>query len=270
MRVMRCVLLTLLLTLFVVLPGTAAQAAEPQALAQARSLYNAGDYDQAIQAATEARADVEAADPAALVLARAHLERFRERGQMTDLPAAREALAAVRPDRLVPRDHVDLLVGLGQYHFLAEAFGPAAELFTSALAEDFLLDRDERLRLLDWWANAVDRAAQPRGSERRTAMYERILARMDDEVRRDAHNPVANYWLAVAARGAGDPERAWDAAVAAWVRTRPASLPGSVGRDLDRLVVEAIIPELARLRRDTPDAAQAMRSEWELIKEQWK
>jgi hypothetical protein len=270
MRVMRSVLVALALALRLLLHGATADAAEPQALALARSLYNAGDYDGAIRAASEARTAGDASDAAALVLARAHLERFRQRGEVDDLPAAQEALAAVRPDRLVPRDHIDLLVGFGQYHFVAEAFGPAAELFESALAEDFLLEREERLRLLDWWANAVDRAAQSRQDERLTAMYERILRRMDAELQRDVHNPVANYWLAVAARGAGDPERAWDAAVAAWVRMRPVGLAGTFGRDLDRLVTEAIIPERARLRRETADAARTMREEWELIKEQWK
>ena len=270
MRVMRTVLVALTLALGLWWCEAPTSAAEPPALAQARALYNAGDYDGAIRAAVEAQSDPAAGDAATLVRARAHLERFRHGSDRADLATAREALAEVRAEMLVPRDHVDLLLGFGQYHFLSEAFGPAAELFERALAEDFLLNRDERLRLLDWWANAVDRAAQPRQGERRAAMYTRILSRMEDEVRRDPHKPVASYWLAVAARGAGDPERAWDAAVAAWVLTRPARLAGTVGSDLDRLVLEAIIPERVRLRRDPGGAAQAMRDEWEQIKAQWK
>ena len=38
---------------------------------------------------------------------------------------------------------------------------------------------------------------------------------MDDEIQRDPGSAVANYWLAVAARGAGDLDGAWNAAIAA-------------------------------------------------------
>src|SRR5688572_21734077 len=48
-------------------------------LAKARSLYNKRQFDEAIQAATAARRTDITADAAAIVLARAHLERYRER-----------------------------------------------------------------------------------------------------------------------------------------------------------------------------------------------
>ena len=68
-----------------VAPG---EAAEPPALVKARALYNAADYDGAITAATEARTMPEWADLSALVLVRAHLERYRQHAQAEDLAAA--------------------------------------------------------------------------------------------------------------------------------------------------------------------------------------
>lgn len=254
-----------------VLSGATPGAAEAPALVKARSLYNAGDFDGAIAAAIEAGRDPSSADAAALVQARAHLERHRLRPDAGDLPSAREALSRVRAEALSPRDHVDYLVGLAQSLYLSETYGAAAEIFDSALAQSFLLNRAERLQLLDWWASSADRSARSRPAERRSALFERVLARMEDELARDAGNPVANYWLAVAARGIGDIDRAWDAAIAAWVRAGQAANGGDTLRaDLDKLVTEAIIPDRTRNRRDGAEAARALREEWAAIKEQWK
>ena len=96
---------------------------------------------------------------------------------------------------------------------------------------------------------------------------------MEEELRRDPGNAVANYWLAVAARGQGDVERAWGAAVAAWIRAtlRPESSE-ALRTDLDRLVTQALIPERARAHspREQPEQLAALRAEWDLVKQQWK
>ena len=118
------------LAIVLVLVGfpVAAAAAEPAALVRARSLYNAGSYDAAIDAASAARSDPKAADAAALVVARALLERFRtgpRDGLKGDLPMARTMLAGIRAASLTPRDQLDLLVGLGQTLYFGETFGPA-------------------------------------------------------------------------------------------------------------------------------------------------
>jgi hypothetical protein len=250
-------------------------AAEPPALTRARTLYNAADYDGAILAATEARRVAPAADAAALVLGRAHLERYRQRADANDLTAARDSLAIVRPSALSPRDRVDLVVGLGQSLFLGEAFGAAAELFDTALAQASVLSPRGRLLLLDWWASALAREAQTRPLDRRRPVFERIAARMEDELRRDPGNAPASYWLAVAARGTGDFDRAWDAAVAGWVRASlsPES-SATVRTDLDRLVTQALIPERARLQAvaglDQQSISSTLNAEWTLIKQQWK
>jgi hypothetical protein len=253
--------------------GQEAWANEPPALAKARTLYNAGDFEGAIEAASVARKDPEWADASALVVARAHLERYRQRADAEDLSAARAALGAVRAAALKPRDQVDLIVGLGQSLYLGEIYGAAAELFDTALSRAALLGARDGLLLLDWWATSLDREAQSRPADRRARVFERIAMRMNEEIQRDPGSPVANYWLAVAARGAGDIEGAWNSAIAAWVRsTLSPETTASLRDDLDRLVTQALIPERSRalVPRDPQEAVAALRTEWELLKQQWK
>jgi hypothetical protein len=256
----------------VLLLAAGAYASEPTALARARMLYNTGDYDGAIASAAIARTQRGAADAAALVDARAHLERYRRAADSTDLAAARDALNMIRPAILSPRDQVDFLVGLGQSLYLTDLFGPAADLFDTALERGAQLPDHDREMLLDWWATALDREAQASTPERRAHLHGRIAERMNAELRRDPGSAPANYWRAVAARGAGDLDTAWDAAVAAWVRAALGPSETQLRADIDRLVSEAIIPERARSRagREQADAAESLRNQWNLIKEQWK
>ena len=253
--------------------ATPVWAAEPPSLVKARTLYNAGDMDGALLAAAVARRMPASADSAALIIARCHLERYRQKAEPSDLTDAREALSSIHPAALSQRDQLDLLVGLGQSLYLGEQFGAAGELFDTALTRTVALEEKDRLQLLDWWATALDREGQTRPPDRRAAVYERITQRMEEELRRDPSSRVANYWLAAAARGAGDVERAWDVAVAGWVRS---SLTRDVSQalrdDLDRLVTQAIIPERVRTRpaREQAEAQTALRAEWELVKSQWK
>jgi hypothetical protein len=152
--------------------------------------------------------------------------------------------------------------------FLGEAFGAAAELFDAALIQDGVLPLRARMLLLDWWASALDREAQSRPVERRAPVFNRIVLRMEDELRVDPGNAPASYWLAVAARGAGDLDRSWDAAIAGWVRaTLEPETAASVRADLDRFVTQALIPE--RARQVPGGSPEALRGEWELIKTQW-
>lgn len=253
----------------------AARAAEPAPLARARVLYNAADYDGAIAAATEARRSPVSADAGSLVLARAHLERYRQRADPADLSAARDALQSIKQDALSPRDRVDLLVGFGQSLFLGEAFGAAAELFDSALVQSATMSHRARTLLLDWWASALDREAQSRPPDRRHEVFVRIVDRMEDELRIDPASAPASYWLPVATRGAGDLDGAWDAAIAGWVRAAlNPETAASVRADLDRFVTQVLVPERARQRqglaRDGQESAAALYSEWELVKSQWK
>jgi len=268
---MRTCLIVVALVLWGV--GSEALADESPALAKARALYNAGDFAGAIDAASMARKDAAWADAAALVVARAHLENYRQRADAEDLSAARAALSEVRAAALTSRDQVDLVIGLGQSLYLGEIYGAAAELFDTALSRSGLLAPRDRLLLLDWWATALDREAQSRPADRRFRVFERIASRMNEEIQRDPGSPVANYWLAVSARGEGDIDAAWNYAVAAWVRsTLSPETTEKLRDDLDRLVAQALIPERSRTlsSRDPQEAVAALKTEWDLLKSQWK
>jgi hypothetical protein len=96
---------------------------------------------------------------------------------------------------------------------------------------------------------------------------------MEAELRKDPTSAAAAYWVAAASFARGNIERAWEAAVAGWVRGILATDRGMALRpDLDRLVRDAIIPE--RLRRIQANGeAQAteasMLAEWTQVKERW-
>jgi tetratricopeptide (TPR) repeat protein len=245
-------------------------AADP--LAEARRLYNAGQYDAAEQAALEALKQPALAEGARLVIGRIHLERYRRNADAAELAAGREALRAVDARALDQRDRLELTVGLGEALFLDDRFGPAADLFERALDRSVLLGPVAHERLLDWWATALDRLAQGQHREARDALHTRILRRMEEELTQDPGSTPAAYWLTAAARGVGDVERAWHAAAAGWVGAILARDRGAALRaDLDRLMVEAIIPErAARLQvRDSKQAAAGMLAEWEAFKSSW-
>lgn len=256
---------------------TPAAATGPDAIARAREAYNQERYDEAITAARSALTSPGLGNAARLIIARAHLERYRRSAEAADLSAARDALRAIDPSRLDGADHAELLVGLGEWLFFAERFGAAAELFADALARPDLGDgsRPARSRALDWWASALDRHAQ-RTPERRDALYADMLARLEEELRRDPGSAAANYWTVVAARGIGDLERAWQLAMAGWIRAGLAPDRGaSLRADIDRFVLTAIIPERARnAERATQDQRQAvadgMVTEWERFKAEWE
>ena len=243
------------------------------ALSRARQFYNCQQYDAAIGAATEARQAPDLADAAALVLARAHLERFRMSANAADLMAARDALTRIHPARLPPSERVELIIGLGEWLYFDDRAGAAAEEFELALAHVDQRNPNARERVLDWWASALDRHAQLGLESDRRPLYTRIVQRMEEELRRDAGSAVASYWLVAGARGSGDLERAWDAAIAGWVR---APLAGdrreALRADLDRIVSQAIIPERARRTSSPEDSVQAiamMRGAWDVLKQTW-
>jgi hypothetical protein len=189
------------------------------------------------------------------------------------LEAARVALSSVHAAALPAREQVELIIGMGQTLFYGDVFGGAAELFDTALGRVQLLSDRDRWLLLDWWATSLDRQAQLLPPDRRSAVYERMAARMEAELRLDPGNGPANYWLVVATRGTGDVVRAWDAAVAGWVRAslNPESVT-AIRADIDRLVTEALAIELGRSRGgpEPQDAIAATRADWELVKSQWK
>lgn len=242
-------------------------------LARARSLYNERQFDAAIQAAEVARQTPETADAAAVVQARAHLERYRERVDPADLAAARAALAAVRPVVLEPRDRLEFLLGLGASLFLEDEFGAAAEVFESGLGQAQAIDPVLRESMLDWWGSAIERRAAADDWESRVSAFTRLGERMRAELAQNPSSAAAGYWVVVATRGTGDAEGAWNAAIAGWVRARLAGEGAAMLRaDLDRVVQQGVI--LDRVRPlPVEQRAQAeldLRAEWELIKQKWQ
>jgi hypothetical protein len=159
-------------------------------------------------------------------------------------------------------------LGLGQALYLGGTFDAAAELFDAALGRASALSSADRLRLLEWWAAAIDRGAQALPVDRRAPLLERISERMAMEIRQDPGNAGANYWLVVVARETGDAAAAWRAAVAGWIRaTLHPESAGVLRADLDRFVTERLIPERGR---EEPGAAAGLLMQWQALKEQWR
>ncbi len=242
-------------------------------LGRARTLYNQRQFDAAIAAALVAQQDPATLDAAAVVLARAHLERYRERADPGDLSAARTALGTIRVSSLDARDHVDYLMALGEALFFEDDYGAAAQLFESGLDAAITQGPATAEAMLDWWGSAMERHADGLGREDREASFRRMRERMARELSRSPGSAAAGYWVAVATRGAGNAAGAWDAAIAGWVRARMAGgLAAKLRADLDKLVLEGIIPDRVQLL--SPDKrAQAeadLRADWAVVKERWK
>src|SRR4029077_2619700 len=114
------------LTMTLALLASVAAAAGPrEMLARARQLYNAGKYDEAIEAARGATVKPDLADRARIVIARACLERFRRSAEPSDLVTARDALAQVKAGDLEPDDRLDLTIATGESLFFDDKPGAA-------------------------------------------------------------------------------------------------------------------------------------------------
>jgi hypothetical protein len=248
--------------------GASLEAADPRsAIVLARSLYNERAFEAAIQAAEEARLDAAHQNAADLIAARAYLERYRQTADVRDLDHARDRLNRIAPEGFTSRERIELVVGLGQALYFEDAVGASAIAFGTVLADPSFLPHEDRERVLDWWASAMDRDARRRPEAERRVAYAAILERMRAELGANAGSTVAAYWLSAAAWGDGNIEGAWDAAQAGWVRApltsdRGASLRG----DLDRLVRRGIGPERART---LAVPAETVLGEWESFKERW-
>jgi tetratricopeptide (TPR) repeat protein len=265
------------LAMLVLAVPAAAQPAAPapaDPLAPARAHYNAGRFEDAIQAAKAVLGTVGA--PASLIIGRAGLEQFRTTADAAQLTAARAALSHVDASQLSERDRLDLVVGLGEALFFDEHFQAAADLFESILDDVAALGPGPRDQLLDWWATAVDRHVRGLPVDKRAEAFDRLVARMEGELRKDPTSAAAAYWVAAASFARGHVERAWDAAVSGWVRGILTVDRGMALRpDLDRLVRDSIIPERVKRIQSTASNGEAqateasLLAEWALFKEQW-
>lgn len=242
-------------------------------LARARAFFNERKFDQAIQAAEAARKTAETADAAAIVLARAYLERYRQAADPADLGAARAALSGANVEHLATPDRAEYLIAIGGSLFLEDDFGAAAEIFESALEIAPAAGDQAREAVLDWYGSAMERWAAPYTTTRRAGMLQRLVTRMEIEQAKNPSSRAASYWLVAGLRAQGESERAWQAAIAAWVRAPIAGVRSIALRaDIDRLVREGIIPDRSRDAPETDRATRetSLRAEWELVKEKWK
>jgi hypothetical protein len=165
---------------------------------------------------------------------------------------------------------VELMIGLGEMLYFDGQFGAAAELFDVALAAPRRIEGGARDGLVDWWADSLDRHGATGPS--RESVYARMLRRMEEEAQHDTRSTSASYWLVVAAHGLGDLDRAWNAAIAAWVKAPHTQARAvQLRADLDRYVNQVIIPERAKQSPPAEEAARTdiLRAEWEAIKQQW-
>lgn len=259
--------------LIAVVLATTSVSADRAELARARSLFNQRQFDGAIAAALVAQKTPATVDAATVVLSLAHLERYRERANPADLSAARTALGTVRATSLDPRDHIDFLMALGEALFFEDDYGAAAQIFESGLDGAIAQGPVPAEAMLDWWGSAVERHANGLARDQREAAFGRMRDRMARELSRDPGSAAAGYWVAVATRGAGDAAGAWDAAIAGWVRARLASgRAANLRADLDKLMLEGIIPDRVRLL--APDrraeAESNLKADWAVVKERWK
>ena len=98
------------------------------------------------------------------------------------------------------------------------ASAPAPSCWSRCSTRTASLAPDAHDRAVEWWAIALDAQAQAQPPDRSPAAYQRSV---DADGAGAAARPglgAAGYWLAAASRDAGDLERAWAAALAAWVR----------------------------------------------------
>ena len=270
--------LLLVLAIVVTLDATAADAQVTDALTRARQAYNSKQFDAAIAAAREALQVAASANSASVVLARAYLERYRAGSDAADLESARGALADVRPALLPPSDRVEFLVGLGVSMFadgcLEGCYSAAAEFFDLALAAGGASDPVTREPIFEWWASSLDRQAQYGQEEERLPIYRRILERAEAERSRDTDSASATYWIASAARGVGDLNRSWGAAIAGWMRAKYLGPRGEQLRDdLNEFVIDVLLPERAKLMvpdGDPRPVLETMKKQWAEVLEKYR
>ena len=157
------------------------------------------------------------------------------------------ARSGLRSSSLATR--LEYLLALGQALFLEDEFGAAASLFASAVVPARALDPALRESFVDWWGSAVERQADVAGAEFRAGPVQRPRACACEPSWAAAPNPQPPSTGRPPRSGApGDSSAAWDAAIAGWVRARLAGeRSASLRADLDKLVLQGIIPDRVRL-----------------------
>jgi hypothetical protein len=174
----------------VVMARAGPQAASAESdLKRARTMYNAGQYDEAIAAATPLRNRPELASSATLIIARSRLELFRRAGDSKELATARKELISLNRDSLSAQEAIEWQIGLGAALFLEDQIGPAAEMFRAVIpsARDRLA-QPEFEKLLEWWGTTMSRLAESLTGDARKQAYEKFRSDVRLEVERNPFN----------------------------------------------------------------------------------
>ena len=246
-----------------------AMAAAQNDLERARTLYNAGEYEQSIQAAEAAKAKPNAVASATLIAARARLERFRATNDAADLAAARASLVSLNPHELSLQETTEWQIGLGTALFLEHQPGPAADMFETAIpSARERLSAAEFDKLLEWWASAASRVAEGFNAKARKDAYARMYAAIREELARNPLSRPAIYWSVVALRGLGDLDGAWNAAIAGWIRAGAQAT--QFRAELERFVLQTLIPERAQSRTGQRLGSKVTIGEIASLSEVWR
>ncbi len=238
---------------------------------RARTLYNSGEFDEAIAAATIAKPKPAWAPSATLIIARSRLELFRRLGDPKELTAARGELVSLNHHDLAPQEVIEWQIGVGTALFLEDQVGPAAAMFTSVLpaARERLKPGDFE-KLLEWWGTSVSRLAESLTGDARKRAYEQLRADVRGELERNPLSPAATYWTVVGSRGAGDFDAAWNEAVVGWIRAGAQPEGRRLRTDLEGFVMRTLIPERAQARTGQRLDAKAAVNEIATMTEEWR
>ena len=173
-----------------------AMAAAQSDLERARTLYNAGMFDESIAAATVAKKKPAAAPSATLIAARARLELFRQSARSPG-PGCR-----ARGSCFTESTHS----GAAGNHRVAD--WPRHRAVPRRSAGTRRCDVHDRVaepragcrlaefdKLLEWWASTLSRVAESLSGLARKDAYAAMLAAVRGELERDPLSRPATYWL---------------------------------------------------------------------------
>ena len=186
-------------------------------------------------------------------------------------PPRAPTLVSLNPRVLAPQEVIEWQIGIGTALFLDNQPGPAAEMFATVLpmARE-RLSPAELDKLVEWWASTVARVAESQTGAARRDAYTAMLSAVRDELERNPLSWPASYWLVVAARGAGNLDNSWNAAVTGWIRAGSQLQGEQLRGDLDRFVTQTLIPERAQARTGQRLDARLAETEIAALTEQWR
>jgi hypothetical protein len=240
-------------------------------LKRARTLYNAGQFEEAIAAATPLRSRPELTTSATLIIARSRLELFRRSGDPKELATARQELISLNRDGLAEQEAIEWQIGLGTALFLEDQVGPAAEMFRTVIpSARARLSEPEFEKLLEWWGITMSRLAERLTGDARKQAYEKFRSDVRLEVERNLFSRSSMYWMVVSSRGAGDYDGAWSAAIAGWVRAGGQPDGRQLRAEIEVFVTHTLIPERAQARTGQRLDSKATMTEIAALNEEWR